>query len=216
MKICGIYTITNNVNKKVYVGKSVNIKSRWCDHRRKLIDGIHDNEYLQRSWNKYTEENFSFEVLETYPRSILISMEHYWCNLLQSHNRCYGFNIKPTSPDNENLCSSETRTKMSVSGKAGWNQERRDKASSQFKGRSNFWKKGKQSDELIRERIKLIKKPLNQFTLDNKHIKRWDSAKDVERELGYTSDYISQNCRGIIPKFRGFIWQYVDGDIKEK
>ena len=30
----GIYKITNNVNKKVYIGQSIDIKRRWREHKK--------------------------------------------------------------------------------------------------------------------------------------------------------------------------------------
>ena len=30
--LCGVYKIINNVNGKIYIGQSINIKNRWTDH----------------------------------------------------------------------------------------------------------------------------------------------------------------------------------------
>ena len=64
--ISGIYKITNNVNGKFYIGSSQNISRRWYDHKRELRIQKHHNKYLQRAWNKYGEENFSFEISMLY------------------------------------------------------------------------------------------------------------------------------------------------------
>jgi predicted GIY-YIG superfamily endonuclease len=34
---CGIYKITNNINKKIYIGCSVNIEHRWISHKSESI-----------------------------------------------------------------------------------------------------------------------------------------------------------------------------------
>lgn len=59
----GIYKIENNLNGKFYIGKSTNIPKRFARHKRELNKGTHHCIYLQRAWNKYGEENFSFKVL---------------------------------------------------------------------------------------------------------------------------------------------------------
>ncbi len=216
MKISGIYTITNISTGRIYIGSSNDILARWKHHKIKLKSSTHDNTYLQNSWNKYGEDNFKFEILEEYIKELLLAMEHYWCTVLRVHSREFGYNIKPTHPEKTNLCSDETKTRMSAAQKLTWNQERKDYQSSLFKGRINFWKKGKQTNDLIKRRVHAVEKPVYQYSLDGKLIDEWKSAKDVERKLGFTSDYISQNCRGIIKKFKNYIWKYKkDGITKE-
>ena len=52
----GIYSITNVVTGDMYVGQTIQgFEKRWKSHIRALNRGNHDNEYLQRSWNKYGE-----------------------------------------------------------------------------------------------------------------------------------------------------------------
>ena len=49
----GIYLIRNKANNKVYVGQSVDIKQRWYNHKRGRRNDTHDNEHLQKAYNKY-------------------------------------------------------------------------------------------------------------------------------------------------------------------
>ena len=66
-KVSGIYTITNKVTGKLYIGESLDIYRRWHDeHIPQLRKNRHYNKELQNDFNKYGEENFSFEVLERY------------------------------------------------------------------------------------------------------------------------------------------------------
>ena len=60
----GIYRILNTVNRKEYIGSSKDTDFRWRTHRAALRRGTHANIILQRSWNKYGEAAFVFEVLE--------------------------------------------------------------------------------------------------------------------------------------------------------
>lgn len=51
-------------------------------------------------------------------------------------------------------------------------------------------------------------KPVLQFTLDGKLIKKWDSAMDVKRELGNNQSHISNCCRGRRKTAYGYKWKY--------
>lgn len=59
---CGIYTVTCTKNHTVYVGQSINIRSRWRDHRKKLKAGTHYNKFMQSSFNKYGADNFEYAI----------------------------------------------------------------------------------------------------------------------------------------------------------
>lgn len=66
-KVSGIYTITNKVTGKLYIGESLDIYRRWHDeHIPQLRKNCHYNKELQKDFNKYGEENFSFDILERY------------------------------------------------------------------------------------------------------------------------------------------------------
>ena len=66
-KASGIYTITNKVTGKLYIGESLDIYRRWHDeHIPQLRKNCHYNKELQNDFNKYGEENFRFEIFERY------------------------------------------------------------------------------------------------------------------------------------------------------
>jgi group I intron endonuclease len=52
---------------------------------------------LQRAVNKYGIENFTFEILEEYPKEFVVSMEQWWINMLDVCNRERGYNKKPVA-----------------------------------------------------------------------------------------------------------------------
>lgn len=79
-----IYKIKNIVSNKCYIGSSVDGKKRWVGHKRDLKLEKHHNQHLQRAWNKYGSENFSFEILENVlDKSKLIEREQYYLDVLQ-------------------------------------------------------------------------------------------------------------------------------------
>lgn len=98
----GIYLIKNNINEIVYVGRAVNIRKRWNIHKHLLRRKKHGNNLLQRSWNKYGEENFSFIILEKLEKieDVLKEREQYYIFKYKSFNREFGFNISPNARSN--------------------------------------------------------------------------------------------------------------------
>lgn len=58
----GIYSIKNKVNNKVYVGSATNLSRRFGEHMRMFRRNKHENDHLQKSWNKYGEANFIFNI----------------------------------------------------------------------------------------------------------------------------------------------------------
>lgn len=97
--ICGIYSIRNLVNNKRYIGQSVNIKARWNQHKNALNHGNHDNDYLQKSWNKHGEENFVFEIIEECKRQELDDRERYYIDFYKTLDENFGYNLKSGGQD---------------------------------------------------------------------------------------------------------------------
>lgn len=89
----GIYSITNIINNKIYIGQSVEIEQRWKRHKRELNQNKHINEYLQRSWNKYGEDLFVFEIIEKCDVNELDDKERFWIKYHKSNNYIYGYNL---------------------------------------------------------------------------------------------------------------------------
>jgi group I intron endonuclease len=93
MNIIGIYKITNTENGMVYVGQSRNVKKRWAEHKRGLRKGTHENDKLQKAYNKYGDKSFVYEVIETCSIEELNEKEIFWCNELQALDRNKGYNL---------------------------------------------------------------------------------------------------------------------------
>lgn len=91
----GVYRIRNIKNGKVYVGSSYDIRNRRNQHFRELEKNIHTNTHLQRAYNKYGRDMFSFEVLEFCKCTVLIEREQHWMDRLNSYNNKSGYNIEP-------------------------------------------------------------------------------------------------------------------------
>ena len=93
----GIYKITNLKNNKVYIGQSIDIETRWRQHKRNAFNpNTHIYEYpLYRAIRKYGVENFSFTVIEETDESLLTEEEQYWIDYYDSLNPQKGYNLVP-------------------------------------------------------------------------------------------------------------------------
>lgn len=114
----GIYAITNSVNGKKYIGSAVRLHYRFKEHVRLLNKGIHHSITLQRSWDKYGQDAFSYSVLEFVPvRDLLIAREQFWIDSLSSTGK-RGFNVSPTAGSPMGVKhSAEARKNMSEAHK---------------------------------------------------------------------------------------------------
>lgn len=59
----GVYSITCDANKTIYIGSSHEIKSRIAEHFRQLISNVHVNNLLQDDFSKYGLKQFSVKVV---------------------------------------------------------------------------------------------------------------------------------------------------------
>ena len=95
----GIYSITNIINGKRYIGKSINLNSRLSSHKcslRKEVRNKDTNRYLFNAVKKYSIENFNFEVIECVldsDQEYLADREIYWMDYYKSYERDFGYNL---------------------------------------------------------------------------------------------------------------------------
>ena len=82
----GIYSITNTVNGKVYIGSSVNIEKRWKHHLYCLRRG--KDSPIKSDWKIYDESSFRWEIIATCdPENIIALEQHYIDTLHPEYNR---------------------------------------------------------------------------------------------------------------------------------
>jgi len=94
----GIYAFKHNSSNKMYIGSSNNLAKRFQEH----LQGRSSNIHLQRGFNKYGLENFTFIVLEFCPNTmnlplevhnkVLVKLEQKYLDLIDEK-----YNINPTA-----------------------------------------------------------------------------------------------------------------------
>lgn len=88
----GVYMIRHAASGRVYVGSSVDVASRWRQHRRDLCGGRHHSRFLQRAWIKHGSEAFEWLVVEPCGHQLLLERETHWIAHYRSAESAHGFN----------------------------------------------------------------------------------------------------------------------------
>ena len=111
---CGIYRIFNTKNNKSYICSSINLKSRKYKHFWMLSKTIHDNLHLQKSFTKYGQDSFVFEILELCDEKILFVRENYYIKINNSCNPEFGYNRAEVNEFRRNNLNDITKRTLSI------------------------------------------------------------------------------------------------------
>ncbi|MBV5348897.1 GIY-YIG nuclease family protein [bacterium] len=89
-KICGIYKITSPT-KKVYIGQSLDILTRFVYYKRMACK---KQTRLFHSLSKYGVKKHTFEIIHVCDKEELNDLEIYYINLFSCYNTEYGLNLR--------------------------------------------------------------------------------------------------------------------------
>lgn len=114
-----IYKIENQVNHKVYIGKTSNYERRKQDHIRlsEKLDHKESNKSLYQAIRKYGLNNFSFSVVEELKDySIASEREMFWINHYDSYYNGYNETFGGDGGSPKGHCTNEDngRAKMTI------------------------------------------------------------------------------------------------------
>ena len=85
-----IYKITNLINEKKYIGKTlISLDFRWKQHEKEALRERSKNRPLYRAIRKYGIENFKIELLEECTSKDLSQRECYWIDYYQTFSKGY-------------------------------------------------------------------------------------------------------------------------------
>jgi len=198
--MCGIYKITNVQNGKIYIGSSVEPKSRWNQHLHHLRKNKHHSQHLQRAFLKYEENSFCFEVIEETTQENLIIREQFYLNKFNSCDVKVGYNLCPIAGSSLGIKRSE---------------EFKRKVSESRMGDKN-WRKGIKLSEETLEKCKNSKLgsknpmcggPILQCDINGNVIKEWECLSEAARILGYCRQNIAAVIKNKGKTAHGFKWK---------
>jgi group I intron endonuclease len=229
LKKIGVYTITNLINGKMYVGSTNNsFYERWRKHLKDLNANKHHSNKLQNSVNKHGVNNFKFEILEITEKEHTTSIERYWFNVLNPV--VLGYNISHSTNGGCLGCkiTDEHRLIISQANKNNMhflNHKHEESVKAQIKeSTKDFFKQDNEKVRELKKQRRLLvinlnktvlniqrKKPVTQIDLiSNEPIKEWDSASDVGKAFGVSPTSITKVCKGKSEYAYGFKWSYKD------
>lgn len=199
--VIGIYIIRNTSNGKVYIGQSVDVEYRICNHFSKLKWNRHDNEHLQRAYNK-DPDAFTWELLCECTEEELDEKEIAFIQEYRCANPAYGYN-KSYGGQQEHRATDETKAKMSATKKGKkFTKEHCEKIGLANTGR-------KQSEDTKRKIAKKHGKPVIQMDMEWNYIARYNSVKDAAAAVGLKSRNSIENVlKGITKQSAGYKWMY--------
>lgn len=172
----GIYSICHRESGKRYIGKSINIESRFGVHKRRQ-----QNRHLSSAFKRYGIDAFDFEILEQFDEAdenILAVRELYWMDCYKSYDRKFGYNLIRTS-ETSVIVPAETRARQSEA----WKNRPPMTEATRIKYSQSA--KEKWQDPLTRERmLKAIQSPENRQKLS---IAKKNLSEEGRRNIGEAS-----------------------------
>lgn len=194
IKTTYIYYLHRGNNTPFYIGKTINPESRIFNHMDtygkcylEVIDEVDSDDWV--FWERFWIGQFK-----------------QWGFVLENKNRGGG------GPE---FYFNESKNKMSNSKRGNTyklgkkiSSEAKEKISKSMKGKQN--RLGYKTPQEIKDKISKTKtKKVEQYTLEGKFIRDWDSLKLINEHFnikGY--NLITRVCRGEAKSCKGYIWKY--------
>lgn len=217
-----IYKLTSP-SGKIYIGQTIKtLKYRFRHHCYSAFNkNSHNNSTpLSMAIRKYGKKKWSKEIIDRATTiDELNKKETYWITHFNTIDRMIGYNCN-TGGDSY-IPNEDTRKKISIGNRGKKTSieaklkmrnaklgttlsiEHRKKIGISLSGR-------KKTIEHAMKVGRAIKKPIQQLTINGVFIRKWDSATDASRELGFNAGHIRDVCRGVYGRktVGGYKWAY--------
>ena len=207
-----IYKIVNKIDKKTYIGQTVqDYESRWSDHVKKRSNC----RYLKSAIQKHGFDNFDFKIVCITFDSSLDDMEieyikKYDCLAPNGYNLRLGGNSGRHHEETKRKIGETLRNRYKngmIHSKFGKHpsEATRKKLSDAKKGR-------KLSQSAIDKRVitQIIKRnrKIIQLDLHGNRLNEFITCKEASEYVGCSISGVCQCCTGKIKSHKGYIWKY--------
>lgn len=194
--VWGIYRILNTKNDKFYIGSSVNLYKRSCEHIRLLNLGKHPNLILQRSYNK-NSEYYKIEILEIVDKNIgrkeLLKIEQGYLDKYKTYDNKFGYNFNPYATG------------------VNFTDEIKEKLSKSLKGRTAYNKNIPMSIQQKEQLIKIKQSKVSNILIYNifgEKLFLFPCINSCVRMLNIDKRSIQRCLKGEYSMFKGFVFRY--------
>ncbi len=214
-----LYKILNKNTGKAYIGQTINKPEiRFNYHTSRLKKGTHDNEYLQRSFNKHGIDSFMFyTILKTDDLESLNLYEEQFIKILRATDRNFGYNIRPGGLNTKH--SEETKKKISL---AGMGRPKTENEVNLLRERSkgNTW--GKLGKGIAKSEETKNKMSLAKQGVENSHLmkacKIWDKNGNFVGEFKskrLAADYIGISYAALKSRIKNKSIKVIDNQLNK-
>lgn len=114
-KISAVYQIKNVITGEIYIGSSVDVKSRWAHHKCPGRWNDNPNIKLYQAFKKYGLDKFEFIILSTVISEDLRKVEQQFIDMLQpayNDRRSKGLDVERMIKYNKRRSKSEKRKEL--------------------------------------------------------------------------------------------------------
>lgn len=229
-----IYSITNQLDGKRYVGQTVQRpERRFTLHRNQARRG--HGHYLHRAMRAHGEEHFVLEVLEQCDVSVLDEREKFWIARLDTFKN--GYNLNEGGKGNRGR--HHTEEERALMRERHWSRTSKRETciekireantellkSEETRRRISIGNRGKTRSSEQRERYSRSKlgaknpmfgkpgptqKTVAQFTFEGELVATFPSGQAAAASLGKSNATAIRNCcQGRSTSSYGFVWKYV-------
>lgn len=232
-----IYSITNELNGKSYIGKTNDLVRRWKEH----CYSRGNTAILDKAFSKYGLEHFIFEIVAQIPfdnieemNSVLKQLEVYYISLYDTYHKGYNATIggdgiscyhhseetkkKIGEKQKGKIITEEQKAMCSLANKGRHHTEKAREAirkallnrDSEIQKRIADKLRGKERDhDMIMKGAAKRRKPVLQYSLEGKFIAKHDGAVFVNKN--WEANIIAC-CKGRLNSAYGYLWRYKNGN----